>query len=133
VHPESFYARLWEMKRNDWILIAVLTLIPAILLTGNIIAAQKIASPCLVITVDGSTFGIYDLNEDRIIDINGKNTCTIKDGEASMTYADCPGQNCVHSAAIGKEGGSIVCLPNRVILKIENAAVTAERPDAVTG
>ncbi len=109
------------MKKNDLILIIFLALLSFSLMGMNILLSGKRTGEAkLTITVDGKLFGTYSLDTDRVIPIGGTNTCTIKDGKVSMTYADCPDQSCVRSSSVGKEGGSIVCLPNRVILKVEN-------------
>ncbi len=87
----------------------------------------------LVIMRDGETFGSYDLDEDRLIDIGETNVCEIKDGRVCMKSADCPDQSCVRSHPISEPGENIVCLPNKVILKIETAeAMDGDGPDTVT-
>ena len=51
-----------------------------------------------------------------------ENVITIKDGKAAITKSNCPGTDCVHSGWIHEAGRSIVCLPNRVELRIEGAS-----------
>ena len=70
--------------------------------------------------MDGKISGRYSLSEDREITIGEGNTCAIKDGRVSMTDANCPDRTCVHTRAIDASGGTIICLPNRVILRIVN-------------
>ena len=41
--------------------------------------------------------------------------------EAAFTESDCPGRDCVHSGSIGSTGRSIVCLPNRVEIRVISA------------
>lgn len=69
------------------------------------------------ITVDGREFGVYDLGKDQRIDINGHNTCRIRNGQAQMLEADCPDHLCVHMSPIDEKGGMIVCLPNKVFIE----------------
>ena len=59
------------------------------------------------------------------------NTCRIEDGEVFMSAADCPDQICVNSAHINAHGGSIVCLPNKVILKIVSGESQEDEPDVI--
>lgn len=77
------------------------------------------------ITVDGEIYGTYALSENQTVEIkkNGKviNILSIKDGKADMTDADCPDLLCVHQRAISKENETIVCLPNKVVVKIIGA------------
>lgn len=69
------------------------------------------------ITVAGEEFGEYDLGKDQKIDVDGHNTCRIKDGKAQMIEADCPDHLCVHMSPIDEKGGMIVCLPNQVFIE----------------
>ena len=50
--------------------------------------------------------------------IQDSNVLMIKDGRAQMKSADCPDQICVRQKAISKEGESIICLPNKVVVSI---------------
>ena len=48
----------------------------------------------------------------------GYNIIDIKDGQVSMTEADCHNQVCVHHKPIEKNGQSIICLPHKVVVEI---------------
>ena len=48
------------------------------------------------------------------------NVVEIKDGKVSVTEASCKNQVCVRHGAISRTGESIVCLPNRLVVRIEN-------------
>ena len=56
--------------------------------------------------------------------------CEIKDGYVTMTEADCPDHLCMKQKRISKTGGTIVCLPNRVVLEIVSRE-SSEGPDVV--
>lgn len=104
------------MKKRDWIAAAVILAVAFIFgLIGKFSAKP---AQFLRITVDGDTYGLYDLSENQEIPIGNTNICRIQDGKVRMTDADCPDQICVHTAEISVDGGSIVCLPNRVVLEI---------------
>ena len=45
-------------------------------------------------------------------------SCVIENGKVYMKEANCPDRLCVHSKAIDEKGGSIVCLPNKVVLEV---------------
>lgn len=72
----------------------------------------------LVVICENEVYGEYDLKVDRTIIINDGNTCEIRDGKVRMTEADCPDKVCMRFREISRDGDSIVCLPNHVILKI---------------
>ena len=51
-----------------------------------------------------------------------ENRIEIRDGKVAITRSSCPGEDCVHSGWISQTGRSIVCLPNRVEVRIEGSA-----------
>ena len=63
-----------------------------------------------------------DHDTEFVIEGDYENVVTVKDGKAAITKSDCPGTDCVHSGWIHEAGRSIVCLPNRVELRIEGAS-----------
>lgn len=77
-----------------------------------------------VVTVDGIEYGTYSLEEEQVIEIriDGEvtNILSISDGTADMTDAVCPDHLCVNQKAISKDGETIVCLPNKVVVTIES-------------
>ena len=72
----------------------------------------------VVVTVDGTEYGRYSLEQEQTIDIGGTNELIIRDGRADMTWADCPDQLCVHQRAISRDGENLVCLPNEVVVTV---------------
>ena len=73
---------------------------------------------------DGTLIKEVSLDSDTEFVIEGEyeNVVTIKDGKAGITESDCPGTDCVHSGWIHEAGRSIVCLPNRVELRIQGTS-----------
>ncbi|MCR5251409.1 MAG: NusG domain II-containing protein [Lachnospiraceae bacterium] len=57
----------------------------------------------------------------------GENVLVIRGGQAFVESADCPGQDCVHEGAIDAPGEEIICLPHKLVIRIEGgeAAVDA--------
>ncbi len=108
------------IKKKDIILLLVVLFIA---LGGLLIfrITQK-SGDMVVVTVDGVVTQEYPLNKDLTVDIKGVNGGTnhlvIKDGYADVTEASCPDKICVKSRKINKTGESIICLPNKVVVKI---------------
>ncbi len=73
------------------------------------------------ITVDGKEYGTYSLAKDQTIKINDTNVCEIKNGKAHMLSAECPDHLCMKQKAIDEKGGTIVCLPNKVVIEGEKS------------
>lgn len=106
------------MKKKDFILLGVIVVIAL----GMWISFRMFWSgggDVLRISIDGKNYGEYDLKEDQTIQIGETNVCQIQDGEVLMIQAECPDQLCVQQGEIESgQGGTIVCLPNRVVLEI---------------
>ena len=60
------------------------------------------------------------LNAEESFAVRGKytNVVTVKNGCVSVAESDCPGKDCVHSGAIRSDSNVIVCLPNRMTVRI---------------
>ena len=113
--------------RNDIILISVIVIISvALLLIWKLVylkGQDTDSDACVEVTIDGRGYGTYPLSKDDTIEIkNGDvtNTLVIKGGVADMTSADCPDHLCVKQKAISKEGESIICLPNKVVVTVKS-------------
>lgn len=72
--------------------------------------------------VDGVLKGEYALDEDIEVFVKGYkddgNTLVIRDGSAYFTEASCPDKLCINQGRISRVGQELVCLPNRIIIKI---------------
>lgn len=111
------------MKRNDLILILIIVIVAACgLLYINL---SKDSGDKVVIEVDGEIYKELPLNEDTKVEIKGVNNSTnllvIKDGHADIIDASCPDKICVHQTEIQYDGESLICLPNKVIVRIESS------------
>lgn len=113
------------MKKKDLLLIGIILLAAAICWIGFRLSGDD-KGDILVITVDGKVYGTYELAEDQVIAIGSTNQCEIKDGVVRMTEADCPDQLCRKQKSIDASGGTIVCLPNKVVLEISNSGQKKE-------
>lgn len=114
------------MKKNDIILIAALLALSAASYFGiRLYAAAHTKEAVAVVTVDGEEYGRYPLDEDctACIELSDEsyNVLVISGGYADMTEASCPDKICVSHRKISKTNETIVCLPNRVVVTIENA------------
>ena len=58
-------------------------------------------------------------NTEIIIENSYTNKLVVKDKKVAIIESDCPGMDCVHSGWISGKGRSLVCLPNRVEIRIE--------------
>ena len=109
------------MNKNDWKLIISIALIAIILLVFPLMQSPQ-EDPLIKITIDGKLYGYYELSVNQTIIIDDRNTLEIKDCCAKMVSASCPDQICVNHLPIRKYGESIICLPNKILVTVEDGA-----------
>ena len=107
--------------------ILAIALVAALAILVSIIFWTSVGSEegsMVMIYQEGKLIQELSLEQDTEFVIEGdyENVVTVKDGKAAITKSDCPGTDCVHSGWIHEAGRSIVCLPNRVELRIEGAS-----------
>lgn len=117
--------------RNDLLLIVGLLLIAAAVLIY--LFFFRPAGDRVEITIDGKLYKTFSLEEEVTETIyTGEedcNTLVLRGGKAYMEYATCPDGICVDHSPIFREGESIVCLPNRVVVTVVTQGDNA--PDIV--
>lgn len=71
---------------------------------------------------DGVLIQTLPLDKDATVHITakngGENVVTIKDGSVQVTEATCPDQVCVRHGPTHETADPIVCLPNRLVVKV---------------
>ena len=79
-----------------------------------------------VVTIDGEEYEQFPLDETIVEKIElpdgSYNVLEIKDGKADITEASCPDGICVDHRKVSKTNQTIVCLPNKVIVTIQDGA-----------
>ena len=113
-----------EFCKNDFFaigIVAVIAILVSVIFWTSVGAEE---GSMLSVYQEGALTKELSLDSDVEFVIEGdyKNVITIKDGKAAITESDCPGTDCVHSGWIHEAGRSIVCLPNRVELRIEGTS-----------
>ena len=82
---------------------------------------------------DGTLFYTLDLRQNRTLTVTGpagETIITVTNGEVFVSRADCPDQICVQHGPLQKNGGPIICLPNRLTIEW---AENASQIDALSG
>lgn len=106
--------------KNDILLLVIFLAIGLLIPLGYRIFHHT-TGDAVTITIDGELWRTLPLSSDTTIDIpgiGGTNTLRIKNGQASITEADCPDKLCVHQSSIRHNGEILVCLPHKVIVKV---------------
>ncbi len=120
--------------RNDLILILCILMVAA----AGLVYLNYFRSPgnMVTVSVDGEFYGMYPLSQDITEDIysgdnnQNHNRLVISGGEAYMETATCPDGICVAHKSIFRDGESIVCLPNRVVITVTTEDNT-DSPDII--
>lgn len=121
-----------RLRRNDVIFIVALLLVVTV--AGACLYLFRGEGDTVTVSVDGKVVATYPLDVNRVEDIqtgtDGLNRLVIRDGKAWVETASCPDGICAAHKPIHREGESIVCLPNRVVIAVQTADPT-EQPDIV--
>lgn len=112
--------KIFENKktRSDIILIAVLLVVGLSVLLAFYLGRTE--GSVAVVSIDGVKVAEYPLSVDGVYYLNGgTNVLVIESGKAYIREANCPGyQDCVERGKISFVGESIICLPNKLEVKI---------------
>ena len=112
-------AKTLRFRAGDGLAIGLVVLI-AISVMLCFLPQSKETADLAKIYLNGEPIKTVSLCEDQVLLIEDaySNEITVKDGAISFTHSDCPGQDCVHSGSIRRSGRSLVCLPNRVEIRV---------------
>ena len=109
-----------KFQKADLLVIAAVVLIAAVVAAAFLFSANGGEDAIVQIYQDGQLIKEAPLQENATITIPGEyqNVIQIQDSKVAITEANCPGNDCVHIGWISTPGASIVCLPNRLEIRI---------------
>ncbi|MEG1541331.1 MAG: NusG domain II-containing protein [Oscillospiraceae bacterium] len=119
-------ARL-KLKKGDALAVAFVLFLALGLGTLLALKAAKTENPVASVYQDGKllhSIALQEVTEREIIKVGGAfhNEIAVEPGRICVLSSDCPGEDCVHSGWIESPGRSLVCLPNRLEIRIEGGA-----------
>ena len=111
-----------RFQKGDYLAVAVTLLLAAVVFLA-FLPRETGDTPMAEIYLDGTLVRRVSLDTSAEFSVTGDymNTVTVRDGKIAVTESDYPGGDCVHSGWIGTSGRSIVCLPNRMEIRIVSA------------
>lgn len=106
--------------KKDLIILGCILVVGVLLLAFCMLAGKAPAT--VLVSVEGNIIAEYSLYENTEIVIEGKdrgsNVLVIENGVAKITKASCPDGLCMGMGPISREGQSMICLPNQVVVSI---------------
>ncbi|TYP57621.1 NusG domain II-containing protein [Thermosediminibacter litoriperuensis] len=120
------------LKRGDKILIASILLFAVAIFTGFQIYGFSGGRTYAVIEVDGRQYQKISLGSDgpklqlKVPGVQGELILEIDRDRVRVVSADCPDKDCVRQGWASRPGQMLVCLPNRVVVKIESDRSSGE-------
>ena len=90
---------------------------------GFKIEYERVENKFVFLSLGEIQFMIQEISLDKdtevLIENDYTNKLIVRDKKVAIVESDCPGMDCVHSGWISGKGRSLVCLPNRVEIRIE--------------
>jgi hypothetical protein len=118
------------MKRGDKALYAALSVIFLAVCAASgffLLGGGDPEDFTLLIISGGEVVRSVDMSAtapDEAIEIHsgdGFNILAVEDGAVRMVSADCPGGDCLRMAPVRSDGGVIVCLPHRLVVRLRRS------------
>ncbi|MBA9088342.1 hypothetical protein FHR92_004840 [Fontibacillus solani] len=128
------------MKRGDIILIGIVIAIALAFivprwLNEDTSETNHEEARVAKITVDGKLFKTVSLTkEEQTVEINtefGSNTLKIHDYGIEMHDADCKDKVCFTFGFVDRNGGTIICLPHRLMVEVEGPSGEGDDVDVI--
>ena len=111
-------------------IILVISLVILTLVTSIFIYKKQTSNKIYVeVSIDGEITNKYSIDENIEIMIKTGNMLVIKDGNVCISNADCPDDLCVKQGTISKANESIICLPNKLVVRIVEDNTSLNKDD----
>ena len=113
-----------KFQRGDLLAVGLVVLLAAAVALAFLPHNRTPENAQVQILQDGRLLRELPLAQDSTVEIEAPYRCTveIRGGQVAVTASSCPGEDCVHSGAIRRPGRSIVCLPNRLEVRISGTS-----------
>lgn len=112
-----------QVKKGKFFRAADLILLVLVIASviGIAVSESRPEGGTVTVYVADRKYGEYPTSVDREIPIEAEGAdmiMVIRDGAVKVTHSNCPNKQCTLSE-ISRQGQSIICLPNKVVIKIQ--------------
>ena len=109
-----------SFRKGDWIAVSLVLLLALVLLLFLLPKDRSGEEAVVQVYRDGDLLREFPLSVPQTLSFSEPYPCTleIRDGRVAMIQSDCPGGDCLHTGWISQPGRAIVCLPNRLEIRI---------------
>ena len=113
----------FQFGKGDWLAIGIVVILAFAVMLCFLPGTNGPAAYAEVY-LDGELYKVVPLDRDVSFTVTDQysNEITVTNGTIAFTDSNCPGQDCVHSGSICTTGRSLVCLPNRVEIRVVSEA-----------
>ena len=111
-------------------IILVISLVILTFVTSIFIYKKQTSNKIYVeVSINGEITNKYSIDENIEIMLKTGNVLVIKDGNVCISNADCPDGLCVKQGTISKVNESIICLPNKLVVRIVEDNTSLNKDD----
>ena len=111
-------------------LFLVISLVILTFVTSIFIYRKQTSNKIYVeVSIDGEITSTYLLDENIEIMLDTGNMLVIKDRSVCISDANCPDGLCVKQGTISKANESIICLPNKLVVRIVEDNTSLNKDD----
>ena len=108
-----------HFAKGDWLAIGIVVIL-AVTVMLCFLPKKSASAAYAEVYLNGQLIKTVSLREAQtfVVEDLYTNEITVTDGTIAFTASNCPGQDCIHSGSIHSTGRSLVCLPNRVEIRV---------------
>lgn len=121
------------MKKMDYIFAMVVILLSVMIWIATFLSMRSGAY--VTVYHEDAVIAEYDLYQDGEYTVHTSgdeyNILTIRDGQATVSDANCPDRLCVRQRAVFREGETIICLPHKLTFRIGGVHTEKSQFDAI--
>lgn len=116
-----------KLRFTKWDMLSIGAIVALAAAVFFLLVPGKTPAAYVEIYQDGALVQRMALNEDATFRLEGEytNVITVRDGKVAVTESSCPGGDCKNCGWLGASG-SIVCLPNRVEVRLVGLATDVD-------